>query len=130
MQMLRSTLRWMTGFSGMDAGKEPEAANSSHSAVPESESSDSIEVCIIYFEKFMYFNCEYCLSIVTQRLTIYRSQVDNSRTVLLKIATLYAERLMNDICLVVDGVEYPAHRLILCASSDVFQVSTNLCTPG
>ncbi|XP_051157038.1 BTB/POZ domain-containing protein 17 isoform X2 [Leptopilina boulardi] len=49
-------------------------------------------------------------------------QVDNSRTVLLKIATLYAERLMNDICLVVDGVEYPAHRLILCASSDVFQV--------
>ncbi|XP_029161674.1 BTB/POZ domain-containing protein 17 [Nylanderia fulva] len=49
-------------------------------------------------------------------------EVDNSRTVLLKIATLYAERLMNDICLVVDGVEYPAHRLILCASSDVFQV--------
>lgn len=30
---------------------------------------------------------------------------------------------MNDICLVVDGIEYPAHRLILCASSDVFQVS-------
>ncbi|XP_015589909.1 BTB/POZ domain-containing protein 17 [Cephus cinctus] len=49
-------------------------------------------------------------------------EVDNSRSVLLKIATLYAERLMNDICLVVDGVEYPAHRLILCASSDVFQV--------
>jgi len=34
---------------------------------------------------------------------------------------------MNDICLVVDGVEYPAHRLILCASSDVFQVSTKIC---
>ncbi|XP_066594401.1 BTB/POZ domain-containing protein 17 [Prorops nasuta] len=49
-------------------------------------------------------------------------EVDNSSTVLLKIATLYAERLMNDICLVVDGIEYPAHRLILCASSDVFQV--------
>lgn len=49
-------------------------------------------------------------------------QVDNSHTILLKIATLYAERLMNDICLVVDGIEYPAHRLILCASSDVFQV--------
>ncbi|KAK1135303.1 hypothetical protein K0M31_008068 [Melipona bicolor] len=49
-------------------------------------------------------------------------EVDNSRTVLLKIATLYAERLMNDICLVVNGIEYPAHRLILCASSDVFQV--------
>ncbi|XP_012268456.2 BTB/POZ domain-containing protein 17 [Athalia rosae] len=49
-------------------------------------------------------------------------EVDNSSTVLLKIATLYAERLMNDICLIVDSVEYPAHRLILCASSDVFQV--------
>lgn len=53
-------------------------------------------------------------------------EVDNSRTVLLKIATLYAERLMNDICLVVDGIEYPAHRLILCASSDVFQDVTKL----
>ncbi|XP_014482683.1 PREDICTED: BTB/POZ domain-containing protein 17 [Dinoponera quadriceps] len=89
--MLRSTLRWMTGFSGMDSGKKLEAATSSQHTVAEAESSDSIEV-------------------------------DNSRTVLLKIATLYAERLMNDICLVVDGVEYPAHRLILCASSDVFQV--------
>lgn len=63
----------------------------------------------------------------TLNITIFNNlsqlQVDNSRTVLLKIATLYAERLMNDICLVVDGVEYPAHRLILCASSDVFQVS-------
>ena len=49
-------------------------------------------------------------------------QVDNSRTVLMKIATLYAERLMNDICLVVNDIEYPAHRLILCASSDVFEV--------
>ena len=41
---------------------------------------------------------------------------------LLKIATLYAERLMSDICLVVEGTEYPAHRLILCATSEVFQV--------
>ncbi|XP_014209003.1 BTB/POZ domain-containing protein 17 [Copidosoma floridanum] len=49
-------------------------------------------------------------------------EVDNSRTVLKKIATLYAERLMNDICLVVNDTEYPAHRLILCASSDVFEV--------
>lgn len=29
---------------------------------------------------------------------------------------------MNDICLVVNDTEYPAHRLILCASSDVFEV--------
>jgi len=49
-------------------------------------------------------------------------EIDNSQQVLVKIATLYAERLMNDICLVVGGVEYPAHRLILCASSEVFQV--------
>ncbi|KAF6206365.1 hypothetical protein GE061_017598 [Apolygus lucorum] len=49
-------------------------------------------------------------------------QIDNSQHVLVKIATLYAERLMNDICLIVGGVEYPAHRLILCASSEVFQV--------
>lgn len=49
-------------------------------------------------------------------------QVDNSATVLHKIATLYTERLMSDICLVVGGTEYPAHRLILCASSEVFQV--------
>lgn len=49
-------------------------------------------------------------------------EIDNSTHVLVKIATLYAERLMNDICLMVGGTEYPAHRLILCASSEVFQV--------
>lgn len=48
--------------------------------------------------------------------------IDNSATVINKIANLYAERLMSDICLVVGRVEYPSHRLILCASSDVFQV--------
>ncbi|XP_052758134.1 BTB/POZ domain-containing protein 17 [Galleria mellonella] len=49
-------------------------------------------------------------------------EVDNSKSVLLKIATLYAEQLMSDLTLQVAGVEYPAHRLILCASSEVFQV--------
>ncbi|KAK6617539.1 hypothetical protein RUM44_005127 [Polyplax serrata] len=49
-------------------------------------------------------------------------EVDNSCSVLVKIATLYAEKLMNDLCLVVGGKEYPCHRLILCASSEVFQV--------
>ena len=48
--------------------------------------------------------------------------IDNSSTVITKIANLYAERLMSDVCLVVGNVEYPSHRLILCASSDVFQV--------
>lgn len=49
-------------------------------------------------------------------------QIDNSTSVLEKIAGLYAERLMSDIVLVVGQREFPAHRLILCASSDVFQV--------
>nr|XP_032515909.1 BTB/POZ domain-containing protein 17 [Danaus plexippus plexippus] len=49
-------------------------------------------------------------------------EVDNSKSVLLKIATLYAEQLMSDLILEVAGVSYPAHRLILCASSEVFQI--------
>ncbi|XP_026330324.1 BTB/POZ domain-containing protein 17 [Hyposmocoma kahamanoa] len=49
-------------------------------------------------------------------------EVDNSKSVLLKIANLYAEQLMSDLTLEVGGVGYPAHRLILCASSEVFQV--------
>lgn len=46
----------------------------------------------------------------------------DANSVLNKIAHLYAEQLMSDIVLLVDGKEYPAHRVILCASSDVFQV--------
>lgn len=53
---------------------------------------------------------------------LYSFQIDNSGSVLEKIAGLYAERLMSDIVLVVGPREFPAHRLILCASSDVFQV--------
>ncbi|CAL4061387.1 unnamed protein product, partial [Meganyctiphanes norvegica] len=53
---------------------------------------------------------------------ISQCQIDNSKSVLEKIAGLYAERLMSDIVLVVGQREFPAHRLILCASSDVFQV--------
>lgn len=49
-------------------------------------------------------------------------EIDNSGSVLQKISSLYSDRQMNDICLVVSGIEYPAHRLILCASSEVFQV--------
>jgi hypothetical protein len=48
--------------------------------------------------------------------------VDNSATVLSKIASLYAERLMSDVVLVVGSAEFHSHRLILCASSDVFQI--------
>lgn len=50
-------------------------------------------------------------------------QMNNSKSVLVKIANLYAEQLMSDICLVVGENRYPAHRVILCASSEVFQVS-------
>ncbi|KAG4080248.1 hypothetical protein HA402_010740 [Bradysia odoriphaga] len=49
-------------------------------------------------------------------------EMNNSTSVLHKIATLYAEQLMSDICLVVGNKRYPAHRVILCASSEVFQV--------
>ncbi|PSN58437.1 hypothetical protein C0J52_02823 [Blattella germanica] len=49
-------------------------------------------------------------------------EIDNSATVLHKIAALYNDNLMSDITLVVGGTQYPAHRLILCASSEVFQV--------
>lgn len=54
--------------------------------------------------------------------TGHEQQFDNSSTVLEKIAGLYAERLLSDITLEVGGKQYAAHRLILCASSDVFQV--------
>lgn len=49
--------------------------------------------------------------------------MNNSTSVLHKIANLYAEQLMSDICLVVGNNRYPAHRVILCASSEVFQVT-------
>ncbi|XP_054156266.1 BTB/POZ domain-containing protein 17-like, partial [Oppia nitens] len=49
-------------------------------------------------------------------------KIDNSVKVLEKIAGLYAERLLSDIVLEVNGRPYASHRLILCASSDVFQV--------
>lgn len=48
--------------------------------------------------------------------------MNDSTSVLHKIANLYAEQLMSDICLVVGENRYPAHRVILCASSEVFQV--------
>ena len=54
--------------------------------------------------------------------------MDNSSEVVTKIAGIYAERLMSDVILVVGKQELAAHRLILCASSEVFQImlmSTN-----
>ncbi|KAM8721157.1 hypothetical protein ACLKA7_007086 [Drosophila subpalustris] len=50
------------------------------------------------------------------------STMIDANSVLNKIAHLYADQLMSDIVLLVDGKEYPAHRVILCASSDVFHV--------
>lgn len=48
--------------------------------------------------------------------------VDNSTMIINKMATLYAEKIMSDIVLVVGNNEYPSHKLILCASSEVFQI--------
>lgn len=48
--------------------------------------------------------------------------MDTQSGVMTKMASLYAERLMSDLILVVGDQELAAHRLILCASSDVFQV--------
>jgi len=47
--------------------------------------------------------------------------MDNSRELVEKIAGLYAERLLSDVLLVVGDQQLPAHRLILSASSEVFQ---------
>lgn len=49
-------------------------------------------------------------------------QVDNPSTILDKIGRLYSEKNLSDVCLLVGGKEFLAHRLILCASSEVFQV--------
>ncbi|XP_056641710.1 BTB/POZ domain-containing protein 17 [Diorhabda sublineata] len=48
--------------------------------------------------------------------------VDNSENVLKVLKKLYFEKEMCDVFLVVGNKEYGAHKLILCASSDVFQV--------
>lgn len=42
-------------------------------------------------------------------------------SVLLKVASLYASHLLSDIILIVGENRYPAHRVILSASSEVFQ---------
>ncbi|XP_034235411.1 BTB/POZ domain-containing protein 17 [Thrips palmi] len=49
-------------------------------------------------------------------------EIDNSRAVLNNISLLHTDRVLSDVCLIVGGKEYPAHRLILCASSEVFRV--------
>ncbi|XP_031338421.1 BTB/POZ domain-containing protein 17 isoform X2 [Photinus pyralis] len=47
--------------------------------------------------------------------------VDNSQKILGTLKNLYEERQMCDVVITVGQKEYTAHRLILCASSDVFQ---------
>jgi BTB/POZ domain-containing protein 17 len=48
-------------------------------------------------------------------------EIGDKESVLLKVAGLYASHLLSDIILVVNEHRYPAHRVILSASSDVFQ---------
>lgn len=49
------------------------------------------------------------------------TEVGDQQSVLLKVAGLYASHLLSDISLVVGENRYPAHRVILSASSEVFQ---------
>jgi BTB/POZ domain-containing protein 17 len=49
-------------------------------------------------------------------------EIGDQQSVLLKVAALYATHLMSDITLNVGENIYPAHRVILSASSDVFAV--------
>nr|CAD7589772.1 unnamed protein product [Timema genevievae] len=48
-------------------------------------------------------------------------QFNNSDSVLRKIGYLYSKREMTDVTLIVGNQEFPAHRLILSVSSEVFQ---------
>lgn len=48
--------------------------------------------------------------------------LDDQKSILVKIAKAFADQLLSDIVLIVGNVRYPAHRVILCASSEVFQV--------
>jgi BTB/POZ domain-containing protein 17 len=48
-------------------------------------------------------------------------EIGDQQSVLLKVAGLYASHLLSDINLVVGKNQYPAHRVILSASSEVFQ---------
>lgn len=48
-------------------------------------------------------------------------EIGDQQSVLLKVAGLYASHLLSDISLVVGENCYPAHRVILSASSEVFQ---------
>lgn len=51
-------------------------------------------------------------------------EIGDEKSVLLKVAGLYASHLLSDISLVVGENRYPAHRVILSASSEVFQVNS------
>jgi BTB/POZ domain len=46
-------------------------------------------------------------------------EIGDQQSVLLKVAGLYASHLLSDINLVVGENQYPAHRVILSASSEV-----------
>lgn len=48
-------------------------------------------------------------------------EIGDQQSVLLKVAGLYASHLLSDINLIVGENQYPAHRVILSASSEVFQ---------
>ncbi|KAJ8943668.1 hypothetical protein NQ314_009691 [Rhamnusium bicolor] len=53
--------------------------------------------------------------------------VDNSDNILRVLRKLYVEKAMCDVYLKVGNKDYGAHRIILCASSDVFQSLSRVC---
>lgn len=81
-----------------------------------------IEVRRSCLSKVCHMNSTINHTIRSDFSSLFIFQMNDSTSVLHKIANLYAEQLMSDICLVVGENRYPAHRVILCASSEVFQV--------
>jgi len=54
--------------------------------------------------------------------TLGSINMDNSGEVVTKIANLFGDMLTSDVILVVGEEKFPAHKVILCASSDVFKI--------
>lgn len=55
-------------------------------------------------------------------LIVEKFQIDNSQNILKTIKNLYVDQIMCDVYLSVGSKVHAAHKLILSASSDVFQV--------
>lgn len=52
----------------------------------------------------------------------HEQNVDNSRIMMEKLSRCMRDGIMSDVTLVVNNCPFTVHRMILCASSDVFRV--------